>query len=55
MVKLRSMLEQMETATGDHWRATARKNVFKSHEHVGNARDLAAYAIREYESAGETK
>jgi hypothetical protein len=41
-------LEWLETATGDHWRTTAAKNVFRSHKPVVNARDLVAHAFREY-------
>ena len=51
MVKLRSMLERLEAATGDHWRATAEKKVFKSHEPAVDVRDLVANAFREYERA----
>jgi hypothetical protein len=47
MVKLRSMLERLETATGNYWRASAAKNVFKSHEPLVDARDLVAYAFKE--------
>jgi hypothetical protein len=35
---------------GDHWRAKAEKIVLKSHEPVVNARELVAYAFREYET-----
>jgi hypothetical protein len=37
------------------WRATAAKNVFKSHVPVVNARDVVAHAFQEYERAGGTK
>ncbi len=47
MVKLRSMLGRLETETGDYWRASAAKNVFKSHEPLVDARDLVAYAFKE--------
>ena len=55
MVKLRSMLERLEAATGDHWRATTEKNVFKSREPSVDARDLVVNAFREYERASGTK
>jgi hypothetical protein len=37
------------------WRATAEKNVFKSHVPVVNARDVVAHVFREYERASGTK
>jgi hypothetical protein len=47
MAKRRSMLERLETARGYYWRASAAKNVFKSHEPLVDARDLVAYAFKE--------
>jgi hypothetical protein len=55
MVKLRSVLERLEAATGDHWRATIEKNVFRSREPAVDVRDLVANALREYERACGTK
>ena len=55
MVKLRSVMERLEAATDDHWRATTKKNVFRSREPVVDVRDLVANALREYERASGTK
>jgi hypothetical protein len=47
MVKLRSMLERLDTAREDCGRSSAAKNVFKPHEPLVDARDLVAYASKE--------
>lgn len=47
MVKLRSMLERLQTAREYYWRASAAKNVFKSSDTLVNVRDLGAYYFKE--------
>ncbi len=49
IVTIRPILEELEAATGDSWRATAEKNVFRLDEPTLTPRKLVAQALHQYE------
>lgn len=49
VVRIRPILEQLEAATDDSWRATPERRVFKVSEPLIPPRQLVAQAFREYE------
>ena len=55
VVAVRSTLQQLEKSTGDSWRATPEKHVYRPDEFMPTPRDLVAQAFREYDKSEERK
>ena len=55
IVAVRSTLQRLENSTGDSWRATGERDVYRSDEFMPTPRDLVTQAFREYEKSEERR
>jgi hypothetical protein len=55
IIAVRSTLQRLEKSTGDSWRATTEKHIYRPDEFMPTPRDLVAQAFREYEKTEERR